>query len=74
MLLSKKNTVTVTEVVLIQCLFLPLVLNKNNNIEHAAYHGIFKPFKGMIYSKQGSLISLLFGTWTLVLCPHAGAQ
>ena len=30
--------------------------------------------KDKIYSKQGSRISLLFGTWTLVLVPHAGAQ
>ena len=44
--------------------FLPLVLNKNNNNKHAEYHGIFILFKGQIYSKQGSHISLLFGTWT----------
>ena len=34
--------------------FLPLVLNKNNNNKHAEYHVIFIPFKGQIYSKQGS--------------------
>ena len=45
-------------------LFLPLVLSKNNNNEHAEYHGIFILFKGQIYSKQGSHIFLLFGTWT----------
>ena len=45
-------------------LFLPLVLNKNNNNKHAEYHGIFILFKDQIYSKQGSHISLLLGTWT----------
>ena len=44
--------------------FLPLVLIKNNNNKHAEYHGIFILFKGQIYWKQGSHISLLFGTWT----------
>ena len=58
MLLSKKTTITVTEVVLIQ------VINKNNNNKHADYHDIFIPFKGQIYSKQGTHISLLVGTWT----------
>ena len=42
--------------------FLPLVLIKNNNNKHAEYHGIFILFKGQIYWKQGSHISLLFGT------------
>ena len=69
--LLKKTTITVTEVVLIQvCLFLPLVVNKNNNNEHVEYHVIFIPFKGQIYSKQGSHVSLLFETWTLALFSH----
>ena len=38
------------------------------------YHGIFIPFKGKIYSKQGNHISLLFETWILILLPHAGTQ
>ena len=54
---------------------MPLVLNKNNNDEHAETHDIyFIPFKDKIFSKQGGHISLLFGTWTLVLFPYAGAQ
>ena len=59
-----------TEVVLT---FLPLVLNKNNNDEHAKSRDIFILFKGKI-SKQGSYISLLFVVWTLVLFLHAGVQ
>ena len=62
MLLSKKkNTLTVTEVVRIQVSFLT-VGSKNNNNKHAEYHAIFIAFKGQIYSKQGSHVSLLFGT------------
>ena len=49
-------------------------LGLESNDEHAESHDIFIPFKDKIYSKQGSHISLLFGTWTLVLFPHAGAQ
>ena len=56
-----------TEVVLIRVSFLPLVLKKNNNNKHAEYHAIFIPFKGQIYSKQGSYVSFLFGTWTLTI-------
>ena len=52
------------EVVLIQVSFLQLALKKNNNNKHAEYHDSFIPFKGQIYSKQGSHISLLFCTWT----------
>ena len=71
--LTKKITITVTEVVLIQVSFLTVSSKSNNNNEHAEYHGIFIPFIGKIYSKQGSHISLLFGTWALVLFSHAGA-
>ena len=73
MLLLNKITIKVTEVVLNQVSFLT-VLNKNNSYERAEYHGIFIPFKDKIYWKQGSHISLLFGTWTLLLFPHAGAK
>ena len=44
-----------------------MVLNKNNNNEHAEYHGIFIPFKDQIYSKQGSYVSFLFGTWNFCI-------
>ena len=47
-----------------KCPFLQLVLNKNNNKKHAEYHIIFIPFKGQIYSKQGSHVYFSFGTWT----------
>ena len=49
---------------------LPLVLNKDNNNELAEYRGIFILFKGHIYSKPGSHISLLLDRWTYVLFPH----
>ena len=58
---------------LIQVSFLQLALNKNNNNKHAEYHDIFIPFKGQIYSKQGSHISLLLGTWTFsIIFPCLG--
>ena len=69
--LSKKITITVMEVFLFQVL-LPLVLNKNN--KHAEYHVIFIPFKGQIYSKYGSHVSLLFGKWTLVIFSHVWVE
>ena len=34
------------------------------------YHGIFITFKSHLYSKQGSSILLLFGSWSLVLYLH----
>ena len=48
MVLSNKITITVTEVILIQLSFLPLVLNKNNNNEVAESHDIFIPFKDVM--------------------------
>ena len=41
--------------------------NKNENTE---YHGMFISFEGHLYSKQGSLIFLLFGSWNLVKSSH----
>ena len=58
-----------TEVVLIQVSFLTVGSKQKNN-KHAEYHDIFIPFKGQIYLKQGSHVSFLFGTWTLVLFSH----
>ena len=62
---------TVTEVVLIQVPFLTVGSKQNDNNEQGEYNGIFIPFKGKIYSKRASIISLLFETWTLVLFLHA---
>ena len=31
------------------------------------YHGTFLPYKSQLYTKPGSLIFLLFGSWSLVL-------
>ena len=72
--LSKKNSITVAEVALIKVSFLKIGSKQNNKNEHGEYHDILNSFKDKIYSKQGSHISLLFGTWTLVLFPHAGVQ
>ena len=38
--------------------------NKNENMEQ---HGTFTPFKSHLYSKSGSSVFLLFGSWSLVL-------
>ena len=46
--LSKKITITVTEVVRIQVCFLTIG-SKNNNNKHAECHVIFILFKGQIY-------------------------
>ena len=75
MLRSNKITKTVTKVVLNQASLFTLVLNKNDNNEHLELHEIVIPLKDEIYSKQGSHISLLFGTRTFwVLFPNAGVQ
>ena len=47
-----------------KCAFLPLVLSKKSKTK---YHGIFIPFKREAYSKHGSIIFLLFGSWSLIL-------
>ena len=49
-----------TEVVCIQVCFFTIG-SKNNDNKYAEYHAIFIPFKGQIYLKQGSHVSLLFG-------------
>ena len=46
--LSKKITITVTEVVRIQVCFL-IIGSENNNNKHAECYVIFIPFKGQIY-------------------------
>ena len=74
MTILKKIAWIVTEVVLIQVSFLNVGSKQNDNNEQGEYNGIFIPFKGKIYSKWGSQISLLFETWTLVLFLHADAQ
>ena len=47
-----------------KCTFLPLVWSKKSKTK---YHGIFIPFKREAYSKHGSIIFLLFGSWSLIL-------
>ena len=61
----EKYTIIVREVVLIQLLSYFWFYAKNKN-ENAEFHGIFISFKIQLYSKQGSPIFLLFGSWSLV--------
>ena len=51
-------------------LWLTLFLNKKNKNENTECHGRFIPFKSHLISKQGSLIFLLFGSWSLVRSSH----
>ena len=62
---SKKN-ITATDVVFIQVLSYNVVSKQKKN-ENKEYHGMFISFKSHLYSKQGSPIYLLFGSWSLVL-------
>ena len=66
--LSKKITITAIEVVRIQVCFLTIGSKYNN--KRAECHVIFIPFKGQIYSKQGSHVSVLFCTWTFSIFSH----
>ena len=62
-----------TEAILVQVSFLNAGSNQNNNNEHTEYHVIFITFKDQIYSKQGSHVSFLFGTWTFgIIFPCLG--
>ena len=47
------------------CSLIPLFLNKNKN-ENTEYYGTFTSFKSHLYSKQGSPILLLFGSWNVI--------
>ena len=60
-----KKNITTTEIVFIQ--LLSYNVNQNENTE---CHGMFIPFKSHLNSKQGSLIFLLFGSWSLVRSSH----
>ena len=41
-------------------------INNNNKNEKMKHHGTFTPFKNQLYSKPGSPIFLLLGSWSLV--------
>ena len=60
-----KKTITGTEVVLTQLLSYNVVSKHKYKNENTEYHGMFISFKGHLYSKQGSPIFLLFGSWSL---------
>ena len=74
MILSRKKTITATEVVLTQMLSYNVVSKHKNNNENTEYHGMFISFKSHLYSKQGSLIFLLFGSWSLALYLLVGVK
>ena len=67
MILSGKKNITATEVVLTQLLSYNVVSKYKNKNENTEYHGMFISFKSHLYSKQGSLIFLLFRSWSLAL-------
>ena len=60
-----KKAITGTEVVLNQLLSYNVVSKHKNKNENTEYHGMFISFKSHLYSKQGSPIFLLFGSWGL---------
>ena len=67
MIHSEKKNITTTEVVFIKLLCYNVVSKeKKNKNENTECHGMFITFKSHLNSKQGSLIFLLFGSWSLV--------
>ena len=69
----RKKNITTTEVAFIQLLSYNVVSKqkkiKNEN-ENTECHVMFIPFKSHLNLKQGSLIFLLFGSWSLVRSSH----
>ena len=63
----EKKTITATEVVLTQLLSYNVVSKHKNKNKNTEYHGMFVSFKSHLYSKQGSPIFLVFGSWSLAL-------
>ena len=61
----EKITITLVEVVLIQVSF-PNVSSKQKIKMNTRYTMIFL-YKSQVYSKHGSIVFLLFGSWNLVL-------
>ena len=61
------STITATEVVLTQLLSYNVVSKHKNKNENTKYSSMFISFKSHLYSKQGSSIFLLFGSWSLAL-------
>ena len=68
MTLSEKITITATEVAFFLLLSVTVVSKQKN--ENTEFHGTFISFKGFLYSKQRSLIFLLFGSRSAVLYLH----
>ena len=64
---QEKKNITATEVVLTPLLSYNVVSKHKDKNENIEYHGMFISFKTHLYSKQGSPIFLLFGSWSLAL-------
>ena len=68
--MALKIIITVTEIVLSEVLFLTVGSKQENKNELMEYYGIFIPFKTRVYSKHGSPIFLMSGSWKMVLHLH----
>ena len=64
------KNITTTEVVLIQLLSYNVVSKQKKWKWNTKCHSMFIPFKSHLNSKQGSLIFLLSGSWSLVRSSH----
>ena len=68
-----KMVITATEVVLIK-LFSYTIVSKQKKNENTEYYGTFISFKSLLYSKQGSPVFLLFGSWSVILYLHVSVK
>ena len=68
--ISKKITITVTEVILIQLFSFTVVSKEKIKTKTRNTIGFCISFKSRLYSKQGSPIFLFFDSWSLVLYLH----
>ena len=66
----REKNITTTEVVFIQLLSYNVISKQKNENKNTECNGMFIPFKSHLNSKQGSLIFLLFGSWSLVRSIH----
>ena len=70
-----KMVITATEVVLIKLFSYTIVSKqKKKKKENTGYYGTFISFKSLLYSKQGSPVFLLFGSWSVILYLHVSVK
>ena len=70
----KKMVITATEVVLIKLFSYTIVSKQKKKNENTEYYGTFISFKSLLYSKQGSPVFLLFGSWSVILYLHVSVK